>query len=115
MQATAVNEAFCRTSVTRKPGDLLERGWRRAVWGGGSQTEAELWRKRAVDYWALQAVKYGLVMDLANIEVHLNDKLPVVVTRCRILAVLPGRRVSEREWRAMYSPAHVAHAMETLH
>ena len=63
-----------------------------------------IWTKRCIEYWALQGRKYGAVIDLDRVTVDFSPG-GLVRSSARVVAVVPGKRVDEHEWRRLNSPA----------
>ena len=68
--------------------------------------ELETWEKRAIQYWALQGRKYGWVIDLEDTETVIHDNM--VVSRAVVAKIIPGRRISDTEWRIKNNPEAIA-------
>jgi len=78
-------------------GQIRQKVWQRQHLLSGDG-ELETWERRAIQYWALQGRKYGLVIDLEDVQnVIIGDH---VVSRVMIAHVVPGDRISETAWRA---------------
>lgn len=84
--------------------------WRQRVWQNnlnlnGADAELALWERRAIEYWALQGYKYGILFDLEHTENYLQGDR--VLSRARVLGVLKGQRIPEKEWRKINPPGRV--------
>lgn len=86
---------------------MLQKAWKNpaGLLLAGTDAEAKLWEQRAIEYWALQGYKYGLVIDLENTATFLQGDL--VLSQAVVLHVVPGARVSEKRWREQNPPAKI--------
>lgn len=103
------NGKFAETQEPLEPGQTREKVWKRlqgAVFEGERETQA----RRALEFWTLQGLKYGVVYDIENIELLMLEK-GIVLSRCKVLAVIPGERITSEQWRAQNSPASLVGRM----
>ena len=94
----------------RSKDEPVEGQWRQMTWQvtsalQGSDAELALWDQRAIEYWALQGYKYGVVYEIENTNNYLVGD--VFVSRALVMGVLQGRRISEKKWREANPPAKV--------
>lgn len=83
---------------------MREKSWQRLP---GFGDEREVWAKRALRYWTLQGRKYGIMYDVHGIELIFWDNEPVITSRCRIVGIIPGERVSDKRWRERNPPGQL--------
>lgn len=96
---------FAKRTQPVKTGQVLQMSWRVLVVGDGGPSETALWDQRAIEYWALQGYKYGLIFDLENTINFLAGD--VFISNAAVGHVVPGERIDERAWRKMNPPSKV--------
>lgn len=107
LQALALDGRFAKSNTNYKKGELRQKTWR--VQGGllerGTDAELAKWETRAIEYWALQGYKYGVIFDLESTQNYLVDD--VFITTARVAHVVPGNRIPEVVWRSQNPPAKI--------
>lgn len=105
MQVTH-NGRFAKMTDEPQPGQWRQRAWKVTTALAGSDAELALWDARAIEYWALQGYKYGVVYELEHTSNYLVGN--TFVSRARVMGVLKGTRIEEHAWRAANPPGKVA-------
>ena len=100
------NGLFAKSKDMPVVGQWRQRAWQVTTALEGSDAELALWDGRAIEYWALQGYKYGVLYELEHTSNYLVGN--TFVSRARVMGVLKGTRIEERAWRAANPPGKVA-------
>lgn len=103
LMATVRDDQFAQSRGPTEVGTIREKTWQRLL-HDPSDAERSIWARRALEYWTLQARKYGILYDIPGIQLIFWQDEPLVTSRCMVAGVLPGRRVTEKAWREANPP-----------
>lgn len=58
----------------------------------------QTWMKRAVEYWDLQRRLFGFNCKPPSLHFTEVDGMSIITSAVEITAILPGRRISRKDW-----------------